>query len=255
MRIIIAAYLTIAVICMCMIGCTDPSTDPALTINYPKGGETMSIGDTVTISFRANADSLSGARIQVTSDDGLHYFHVVNDTLLTTGSGVTTYKQQWTVGREDEYDHILLYADTVFALGEDPSWNCRIKVYAHDNNQIQVTSKDFTVNFKTPYYIRYPIGGETYDTSDTIPVIFTFRTDSMSAIQYFYWSIELEVWSQLTKATEICGGYDYSLETYKRLFIPLNPNNIDPIGDSTKIMIRQYPVGKMVQSGWFTIKK
>ena len=41
-----------------------------LALSYPKGGDTLSMGDTVSISFRANGDSIAGIKIQVTSNNG-----------------------------------------------------------------------------------------------------------------------------------------------------------------------------------------
>jgi hypothetical protein len=259
MRIIIIVRIIFLYACIFLTtGCGDSTTDPepdntALALDYPKGGETLSIGDTVTISFRANGDSINSARIQVTTDKGQNYFHISNQALPITESGTKAYTQQWVIGREDEYDTKLLYKDTVFNDGEDPAWKSNIKIYANENEQISVTSTDFIVNFKTPYYLRYPIGGEVYNFTDTIPVIFTFRTDSMSVIQYFFWSIESGVWSQILTDKRFPEKYEYTLGTFTRLFIPADPDLIEPVGDSTKILIRQYPSGKPVQSGWITI--
>lgn len=242
-------------------GCGESSTNSksdttTLALDYPKGGETLSFGDTITISFRANGDSINNVRIQVTTDKGKHYFHIINQPFPITGSGTNPYTQKWIIGKEDEYNINFLYKDTVFDADEDPAWKCKIKIYAQDSKHINMTSDNFTVNFKIRYYLRYPIGGEIYKSTDTIPIIYTFRTDSMSTIQYFYWSLESHYWSQITYM-EIPRQGDYQLQTFTRKFIPANPNNIDPIGDSTKIMIDDYStINPMpLESGWITINK
>jgi hypothetical protein len=229
-------------------------------LEYPDGGELFHFGDTITIFFSANGDSVSSVRLQVTSDNGVHYFKIVSASIPITGSGLKTYTQKWIIGKE-AYDTLyrFLYADTMFGSSTNlnPSWKCNMKISASDNETVQVKSGDLTIKFTTPYFLRFPLGGEVYTIKDSIPVIYTFRDDSMAVIQSHYWSIARRKWSQIVTYSPIPAQDDWHLKTEKRYFIPADTvNNLDPLGDSTKIMIIDYSVGsKQLESGWIKINR
>lgn len=206
----------------------DPVVSSALLISYPKGGETFYFGDTVTISFGV------------------------------TGASGSTLK--WAIGKEAyTANYRLLYQDTMFGSSANPNpcWKCKLKVYLSENNNIHVKSAEFTIKYTTPYFLRYPNGGEVYKITDTMPIIYTFRDDSMSVIQTHYWSIAKKKWSQIITFPRIPAQDDWHLVTAKRNFIPTDTiNNLDAIGDSTRIMIVDYSTGsKQIESGWIKLTR
>jgi hypothetical protein len=197
-----------------------------LVLDNPKGGDVFSIGENVPISFHA------------------------------IGSKTTT--QQWVVGKEAYSTKLSsLYNDTTFGSTANPypAWKCKIKIFLSDNQQISATSGEFTVKLDSRYLLRYPIGGETYKFTDTIPIVFTFRSDSISNIQYFFYSLEEKNWSQLVSHSNFPKRDNFKVSTWKRKFIPAG-YQIYPVGDSTKIMIVDYaPGGPRIESGWIQIKR
>ena len=72
MKRVLTVFMTCFAVCIVILmGCDDTATNPQeettkMALVYPEGGETFSIGDTVTISFKANGDSISSIGIQVT---------------------------------------------------------------------------------------------------------------------------------------------------------------------------------------------
>ncbi len=235
---------------------SEPGGDTtAMALIYPAGDETFSIGDTVAVTFKANGDSVVNICVQVTSD-GQNYFSISKENIPIHSSGTKNYTIQWYIGHEDDYDTALLYAPHDFADDADPEWTCRIRIYAVGNENISEESGDFTVNLKRPFFLRYPIGGEKYNLTDTIPIIATYRTDSMSIIQYFFWSIQESDWSQITKLNTMMPSRDYKLVTYTKKFVPADSSSFPfPLGDSTKIRINDYNINRPMESGWITINK
>lgn len=256
-------FLAFALCSIYLFRCIDWETNPSpstdtFTLVYPEGDEALHFGDTVSITFRANRDSVDRAGIQVSSNDGDDYFHVISNTISIDNGLEYLYKVTWVIGREDEFAINKLYEDLEFNDDEDPQWKCRIKIYDPDDASSYVESESFTVTFKMPYYLRYPAGGEQYSFGDTIPIIYTFRTDSMSVIQYFYCTEDEKEWIQITpyRSNLIHTKGDWELTTTTKWLIPSHSKHSDnPPGDSTKIRINDYSLKRPIESGWIKIKK
>ncbi len=264
MKRVLTIFLACFAVCiLILMGCDDTATNPEeettkMALVYPKGGETFSIGDTICISFMANADSVSSVRVQVTSNNGSNYFNIAKTAVSISGSGSNTYTPKWVVGQEAEFGINVLYKDTVFGSSANPhpAWNCHIKIYDSDNSSVYEVCDDFTVNLMRPFFLRFPIGGEEYNLTDTIPIVATYRTDSMSIIQYFFWSLEEEDWSQIVKVNEILRQDDYKLVTFTKKLVPADSSSFPyPLGDSTKIRINDYDLNRPMESGWIKINK
>ena len=261
---IVVIIVVVTIIGLLWVGCNNsssPTTTPVnMVIDNPKGGETFLLGDAITISFRADGDSVSSVNLKVTSDNGIHYSKIAATSIPITGSGLKVYTQKWIIGKE-VYDTTFryLYKDTMFgsATNPIPTWKCHVKISSSNNEMIAVNSGDFNIQCKSHYFLRYPIGGEVFKITDTIPIIYTFRDDSTSIIQCHFWSLAIKYWSSILTYKEIPAQNDWHLKTAIRNFFPADTlNNLDPVGDSTKIMIVDYGQGsKMVESGWIRIQR
>lgn len=240
-----------------LAGCDD-STGPAdvdakMSIKYPKGGEVFSFGDTVVVRFDGNSDSVTSIGVSVSS--GGKYMDIKTAGTVINKTGLNTYSIDWVVGREEEYESAELFPDMDFEAGDVPVWACKIKIYDTKNKTEYIESDQFTVEFTQPFYLRYPNGGETFDHSENISVIYSFRADKMSNIQYFFWSIEEGDWSQINDTLKRYSfPRTFQMVTSRKVFKPSNAQTFI-LGDSTKIMVNDYTIDDKKISGWIKITK
>ena len=76
-------------------------------------------------------------------------------------------------------------------------------------------------------------------------------------VQCKYWSIEDKYWSPITSHDRTNRTRENQLENYTRYFIPTFPENVNPVGDSTKILIKDYSIEDaiIIETGWIALEK
>ncbi|MBN1984238.1 MAG: hypothetical protein JW795_22110 [Chitinivibrionales bacterium] len=248
-----------------VLGCgntSKPDTNDStkLALDYPVGATKLKIGDTVSIVFRANGDSVSAVSIHLSSDSGRTFTPITAENIPIVGSGAHRYERSWIVGREDfinDTSLLRLYKDMDFGETGDPQWNGKMRLVSSNKAGV-AESGDFTVSLTHAMYVRYPRGGETVRYNDTIPVIYMARTDKTSNVERFFYCVEKHAWSPFYTHKSKPKRNNFHVISYNYRFNPSSPALLDPIGDSTKIGINDYADGSSVPksaSEWFKIQR
>jgi hypothetical protein len=234
------------------IGCTGdsgagPENVSGIAIDYPKGGELFQIGTSVTITFRANGDSVQKADIYIKTGMQSDYRKLSKSTISMSVSGTGAYEYAWIVGSEAS---VIDYIDT---LGEMVFPGCRIRIMDAEDSSAYTISDEFSVEFRKKYHLRLPIGGEEYFIDDSIPVVYTQNTDSSSSILTFFWSNKDNDWVEFIGISIP----EREVKTRKRYFLPrIFDDEGHMLGDSiTKILINDYSIKIPQESGWIRIKR
>lgn len=140
--LIISAFLLSVFI---MSGCEESSTGPAtntgpanerLEVVSPNGGESYKVGQTVAITFKINADKVSGAMLKVSIDDGKSWTAIVSKQVSPlSGGGNQTLKYDWVIGQEKNSVSYL-----------DSNIKCKLKISDYtDGTVFDVSNTVFTI--------------------------------------------------------------------------------------------------------------
>lgn len=77
-----------------------PQNGENIEVTYPIGGETFYIGDTITITFKVNADSIEGVLPRISIDSGKSWPEITVEQITPPGSGGQHIPYIWTIGEE-----------------------------------------------------------------------------------------------------------------------------------------------------------
>lgn len=248
--------------CMLFLSCDKASVTPEnptdqLKMVSPAGGETYNLGDTVKVSFWANADLIStgGVYVSVSTNQGSNFHDFAS--VQITGNGPAKHEVTWVIGKENTYDIQNLYQDISFATGEEPSWSAIIRVQVYSASD-HVLSEKFSVTINRPYVLRRPII-DSVGRNEKITIISTARTDSIGTMTYWYYSDSVDNWTDIpttqSKQSKKKTGQNH-VESQIRYFSPSKAYPDFPINNRTKVQIVDYlPHNKPIFSHWITVTK
>jgi hypothetical protein len=104
-----SAVLTTAL----LIGCGDDSTSPgapasecelqageSIAVVTPAAGDTVQVGESVTVKWRSDSDLFTGYMVKVSPDSGQTWTVVVDQSLHTDAVGTGCLEWSWVVGDE-----------------------------------------------------------------------------------------------------------------------------------------------------------
>ncbi len=113
-----------------------PTNGKNIQVVYPAGGESFTVGQTVTIQFKINANKISSAMPQISLDSGKSYYDIPGQAVYAkSGGGGQLLTCSWTIGQEvNPLDYVTV------------SPGCRIKVYNYEIPTEFDTSPLFTVS-------------------------------------------------------------------------------------------------------------
>jgi hypothetical protein len=113
-----------------------PDNGKNIQVVYPKGGESFSVDQTVTIQFKINADKVAGVIPAISKNGGMSWDDITNQQVTAgPGGGGQLLTCPWIIGQEVNpvtYDTILT--------------NCKIKVSNYNLSTEFDVSGVFTVN-------------------------------------------------------------------------------------------------------------
>ena len=139
-------------LCLCSVVTTsilfiscDSSTEPEdympdngknIQVVYPIGGESFTVGQTVTIQCKVNANKVASILPAISKDGGMTFSDIVAKSIQTeAGGGGQLLTCQWVIGQEADP---VTYDSTIT--------NCKIKVSDYDNQVENDQSGLFTVS-------------------------------------------------------------------------------------------------------------
>lgn len=105
MKSILFVSLLVAV---CLLsGCGDKTNGPnnipvngQLEVVYPKGGETLYIGNKVTVSFKINPAEVLAAVPWISVNGGQKYTEITTNQINAIGTDAQVLTYEWTIGSE-----------------------------------------------------------------------------------------------------------------------------------------------------------
>lgn len=114
-----------------------PTNDPAngyIEVTVPAGGETYTVGNTVKLEFKVNADKVIGVIPAVSIDGGMTWKDIPAQQVSTSGTGGQLLSYSWVIGSEIE---------TVSYQNQNSQ--CKIKVYDYNDGTKNDVSETFTI--------------------------------------------------------------------------------------------------------------
>ncbi|HUI90961.1 MAG TPA: hypothetical protein VLX68_01830 [Chitinivibrionales bacterium] len=96
------------------------------------GGQTVHVGDSVTLAWRACPVQVSSVEVMLSTDNGKSYNEIIGAGSISISAALS---YQWIVGSETGYDFSSSY----------PSSTCIVKVRQYSNDQYKDLSGVFTV--------------------------------------------------------------------------------------------------------------
>jgi len=125
------------------------SVQPTITVTYPNGGETWTVGETRTVQWTSQG-SVGNVNIDLSTNSGSTWTTLVSNT-ANDGSQTIT-------------------------VPNTPSSTCRIRVQEPDGSPSDTSDNNFTISTTPPppgITVIYPNGGETWTVGETRTVQWT----------------------------------------------------------------------------------
>jgi len=124
------------------------SVTPTITVTYPNGGETWTVGTTQTITWTSQG-SVGNVNIDLSTNGGTNWTNLVSNT-VNDGSQTVT-------------------------VPNTPSSTCRVRVQEPDGSPSDTSNNNFTISapVQPTITVTAPNGGETWQTGTTQTVLWS----------------------------------------------------------------------------------
>ncbi len=118
-----------------------PDNGKNIQVIYPKGGESFTVEDTVTISVKIDAGKVASIVPAISKNNGMNFDNIPAESIKgKDGGGGQLLTCQWIIGKE-----------TIPVIYDAISTTCKIKVYDYDVQTENDQSATFTISPKNIY--------------------------------------------------------------------------------------------------------